>query len=122
MNGEVYQISLDQLEGLTLQPEVVYAGTISSHILAGFYQSELLCIIGFIPRSFLSDEAYIWMQTMPAAKNHKLMVARHAKRVVARALELYPKIIGHCFAEDSARWLRSLGATISGDTFEIRRA
>ena len=122
MNGEVYQISLDQLKGLTLQPEVVYAGRISSHILAGFYQSELLCIIGFIPRTFLSDEAYIWMQTMPAAKNHKLMVARHAKRVVARALEFYPKIIGHCFHEDSARWLKSLGATISGDTFEIRRA
>ena len=122
MNGEVYQISLDQLKGLTLQPEVVYAGTISSHILAGFYRSELLCIIGFIPRTFLSDEAYIWMQTMPAAKNHKLMVARHAKRVVARALEFYPKIIGHCFHEDSARWLKSLGATINGDTFEIQRA
>lgn len=70
----------------------------------------------------MSDEAYIWMQTMPAAKDHKLMVARHAKRVVARALELYPKIIGHCFYEDSARWLRSLGAKMTGDTFEIRRA
>ena len=122
MNGEVYQISLSQLEGLTLQPEVVYAGRISSHILAGFYQSELLCIIGLIPRSFISDEAYIWMQTMPAAKNHKLMVARHAKRVVARALEVYPEIIGHCFNEASAKWLRSLGATMSGDTFKIRRA
>lgn len=121
MNGQVYQISLEQLKGLTLQPEVVYAGTISSHILAGFYRSELLCIIGLIPRSFLSDEAYIWMQTMPEAENHKLMVARHAKRVVARALEFYPKIIGHCFNESSAKWLLSLGATMIGDTFEIRR-
>ena len=121
MNGEVYQISLDQLEGLTLQPEVVYAGRISSHILAGFYQSELLCIIGFIPRTFLSDEAYIWMQTMPAAKNHKLMVARHAKRVVARALEFYPRIIGHCFNRHSARWLETLGAVVDGNVFEIRR-
>ena len=84
--------------------------------------SAVLCIIGFIPRSFLSDEAYIWMQTMPAAKNHKLMVGRHAKAVVAKALAIYPKIIGHCFHPDSARWLRSLGATVSGDTFEIRRA
>ena len=43
------------------------------------------------------------MQTMPAAREHKLMVARHAKRVVARALELYPKIIGHCFAANTSR-------------------
>ena len=122
MNGEVYQISLDQLKGLTLQPEVVYAGTISSHILAGFYNQELLCIVGFIPRSFISDEAYIWMQTMPAAMDHKVMVGRHAKSVVAKALSIYPKIIGHCFSESSAKWLRSLGATLNDDIFEIRRA
>ena len=98
-------------KGLTLQPEVVYAGRISSHILAGFYQSELLCIIGFIPRTFPSDEAYIWMQTMPAAKNHKLMVARHAKRVVARALELYPRSSGIVFC-GFRTMVESLGATI----------
>ena len=51
MNGEVYQISLDQLKGLTLQPEVVYAGRISSHILAGFYQSELLWYYRLYPQN-----------------------------------------------------------------------
>lgn len=122
MNGQVYQITLNQLEGLTFASEVVYAGRISSHILAGFYGDELLCIIGFIPRHFLSDEAYIWMQTMPAANNHKLMVGRHAKAVVRRALEYYPKIIGHCFNAASARWLQTLGAELKGDIFEIRRA
>lgn len=121
MNGQIYQISLDQLKGLTFQAEVVYAGTISSHILVGYYGDELLCIVGLIPRTFLGDDAYIWMQTMPKAENHKLMLGRHAKRVVARALEFYPKIIGHCFNDASAKWLRSLGATMTGDTFEIRR-
>jgi len=122
MNGEVYQISLDQLKGLTLQPEVLYAGNISSQMLAGFYKGQLLCIIGFIPRSFLSDEAYMWMQTMPEAKNHPLMIGRHGRRVVDNMLKVYPKLIGHCFSSDSARWLKSLGAEIHGTIFEIRRA
>ena len=122
MNGEVYQISLDQLKGLTLQPEVLYAGNISSQMLAGYYNGQLLCIIGFIPRSFFSDEAYMWMQTMPEAKNHPTMIGRHAKRVIAKMLGVYPKLIGHCFSPDSARWLRSLGAEIHGTAFEIRRA
>lgn len=122
MNGEIYQIDKKDLAELTLQPEVLYAGNISSQMLAGFYKGQLLCIIGFIPWSFFSDEAYMWMQTMPEAKNHPTMIGRHAKRVIAKMLGVYPKLIGHCFSPDSARWLRSLGAEIHGTVFEIRRA
>ena len=122
MNGEIYSIDKEDLAGLTLQPEVLYAGNISSQMLAGFYKGQLLCIIGFIPRSFLSDEAYMWMQTMPEAKNHPLMIGRHGKRVVANMLTVYSKLFGHCFSPESARWLKSLGAEIHGTIFEIRRA
>ena len=122
MNGEIYRIDKEDLAGLTLQPEVLYAGNISSQMLAGFYRGQLLCIIGFIPRSFLSDEAYMWMQTMPEAKAHPTMIGRHARRVIPNMLKVYPKLIGHCFSPDSARWLKSLGAEIHGTVFEIRRA
>lgn len=103
--------------------EIRDAARLSRHILVGRIGQELLCVIGFIPVTFLSDEAYIWMHTTEAASNHKLIVGRHARQVIPRALEAYTKLIGHCLTGASRRWLETLGAEfITDNVFEIRRA
>ena len=124
MIGKVHQVTEFQL-GVLLPEQsegMREAVKLSRHILVGRAGDKLLCVIGFIPRSFASGEAYIWMHTLPAAADHKLMVGRHARDVVARALEIYTKLIGHCFTGKSRRWLETLGAEfITDDVFEIRR-
>jgi len=124
MNGQVYEISLAQFRDMakpTLEQDE--AAALSMHILVGIYNNKPLCYIGFIPLSVMSDTAYIWAMVNEDTTRHKLIFGRHAKAVVARAMEAYTKIIGHCFNETSAKWLSSLGAVFtSNTTFEIRRA
>lgn len=124
MIGEIHQVSEFQLVVLIpdMAVEMREAAKLSRHILVGRIGTEILCVVGFIPRSFISDEAYIWMHTTSAASSHKLIVGRHARAVVTRALEIYTKLIGHCLTGKSRRWLETLGAEfITDDVFEIRR-
>lgn len=123
--GEIHQVTAAQLQFLIpdIGENMIEAVRLSRQILVGRIGDEVLCVIGFIPRSFISDEAYIWLHTTPAAANHKLIFGRHAKAVVRRALGVYEKLIGHCFSGNSRRWLETLGAEfITDDVFEIRRA
>lgn len=122
MNGEVFQITADQMVEFNAPEAVEYAAGMSSHILIGVFGAEILCVIGFIPKTFLSDTAYVWLHILEAGDRHKFMVARRASQVIERALAIYPHIIGHCFTKISRRWLTSLGAIfLTEDTFEIRR-
>lgn len=122
--GEIHQVTIAQLQFLIpdMDQNMLEAVKLSRHLLVGRIEDEILCVVGFIPRSLVSGEAYIWLHTTPAADQHKLIFARHAKAVVARSMEIYEKLIGHCLSGKSRRWLETLGAEfITDDVFEIRR-
>lgn len=124
MNGRIYQITREQFQ-LMANPsfDQAEAADLSTRILVGIYANQPLVYVGLIPLTLLDDSAYMWSIVRPEAAEHKVIFGRHAKAVVARILEFHPRLIGHCFTESSARWLRSLGATFLTDTeFEIRRA
>jgi hypothetical protein len=125
MIGEIHQVTPAQLQFLLpgMDSAMLDAVKLSRQLLVGRIGDEVLCVVGFIPRSFISEEAYIWLHATPAASAHKLIFGRHARVVIRRALEVYEKLIGHCFSGNSRRWLETLGAEfITDDVFEIRRA
>ena len=81
----------------------------------------VLGFVGFLPRSTLSDIAYVWVHTTPNAIRHKTAVARLARRWIPIFHTRYPTLLGHCFEDHSRRWLRTLGATFGPDnTFTIK--
>lgn len=89
---------------------------------------EMLCCYGLVPPSFLATEAYLWMWS-PRRLRHAYAIARQSKVQIARMLERFDCLVGHCKKESltSQRWLRWLGAAFTGEdgalvTFEIRRA
>lgn len=81
----------------------------SDPLIAGLCDSGLLCILGFIPQSILSDEAYLWMCSTPLVNEHKMIFGRWALRLIEAAWERYPRLVGHC-QRDSVGWLIRLGA------------
>ncbi len=95
-------------------------GSLSNPLYVGTYEGQLVCLVGLIPPTLLSDTAYIWCHHTDLVADHKLLFGRYAKRLVAQLMQLYPRLIGHCLNEDSWRWLRSLGAKLtSPNMFEI---
>jgi len=79
---------------------------------AAFHDDDLLAVWGLIPPTLLSEVAYLWMITFPAAEEHKFIFMRRTKVQIEQMLELYPTIIGDCeaSASRSIRWLRYMGA------------
>lgn len=84
----------------------------SAESWSGYVGEKLICCWGLIPPSILSTQAYLWMHSTPAVRDHQFLLVRHSQRIIESALDRYPTIIGHCIteAEDSIRWLRWLGA------------
>lgn len=82
---------------------VVYHGTVGDTVI---------CLWGLIPPTLLSDQAYLWLYTTPAADAHQFVLVRRGQIEMKKMLELYPRIVGHCeaVAERSIRWLGWLGA------------
>jgi hypothetical protein len=78
-------------------------------LIAGLCDHGLLCILGFVPESILSDAAYLWMCSTPLVNEHKMIFGRWAKRMIAAAHDRYPRLYGHC-QKDSVGWLIRLGA------------
>lgn len=126
MNAEIYQLSFDQFaklnEGCENYHVALSAARLASERIVMMYGDEILCYVGLIPPTLLSDEAYIWMNTTEAGFAHPKILARYGKKTIETFLLKYPMIWGHCFSEKSARWLRSFGAEFTSETvFEIRR-
>jgi hypothetical protein len=129
MNGELKQISLFALERLMeyhldLKPNeyeaMMAAARISRPIYSGMFGEALVCLVGLIPPSLLSDNVYIWCYVTEEIRDHKIAFTRHARRLMAQLRQTYPVIYGHCFDETSCHWLESLGAVkTSPTTFEI---
>lgn len=73
---------------------------------------RVLCFYGLIAPTMLSDEAYLWMHTTEALKEHTFVLIRHSQRAIRKMLELFPIIVGHgqIGADRSLAWLRMIGA------------
>lgn len=139
MNGELYQVTVQQMKELISSADV---NTISDDdwkwtlefaersepLLAGMYDGELICIVGLIPHTTLSNTAYLWVHTTNAVKRHKTKFARYVRKWIRSDRIGYDYIRGHCFVDDlSARdWVGWLGAEfgeVNGPliSFTIRR-
>lgn len=131
MNGVIYIVTSADVENLisaqnqgnlTLEEKgIILRFAKCSRVYAGIYNCELLCLIGLAPETIMADDrAYMWMFTTDAGRDHRLILARHAKKFITNMKQIHTKILGHCFEPISARWLKSLGATFtSPSTFEI---
>ena len=128
MNGQIYSISLEQMDKLLRQLRLsdndhqvmMDAGKITLHLYAGIYDHILLCLLGVIPETVLSDKAYLWCYHTPEVSTHKVAFGRHAIKFIRDLRLRYSYIHGHCLNDASRRWLHSLGAQmISPSTFEI---
>ncbi len=129
MNGELVQISPGILKrlmeyhldlGEAEREVMLQAARVSRPLFAGMYIDSLLCFVGLIPPTLMSDNAYIWCYVTREVAKHRVAFARHAKRLIAELRQTYPVIYGHCFDERSCAWLESLGAVKTSDvTFEI---
>ncbi len=124
MNSEIYQIDFARF--ISLQDDydeaVFEAGKLSSEIIVGMYSGRVLCYIGIIPQTFLSESGYVWMIMTDFGEKHRFIIARRTKRALAHVQQKYSRLFGHCFAESSRRWLESLGAKFTSETeFEFRR-
>jgi len=83
--------------------DMIWLGTVDNKIL-GFW--------GLVVPTLLSQQAYLWLYSIPDLENHVFLFVRHSQRVVQNMLKLYPRIVGHCVvgADKSHRWLEWLGA------------
>lgn len=84
----------------------------STSIWAAEFGGELLGVWGLVPPTLLSDQAYLWLHTTEAAKEHEFILVRQSQIQVKKMLETYPRIVGQCLIEEtrSIRWLKWLGA------------
>lgn len=89
-----------------------FCQTMSAECWSGYVDGKLICCWGLIPPSLLSDQAYLWMHSTEAVREHRFLLVRHSQRIIEKSLERYGRIVGHCVATatDSIRWLRWLGA------------
>lgn len=103
--------SLDPKESGILE----FCQSLSVEVWTGYVEGKLICCWGLIPPTLLSNQAYLWMHSTPAVRDHQFLLVRHSQRVIEQMLEHYEKIIGDCLvgAEDSMRWLKWLGADFS---------
>jgi hypothetical protein len=131
MNGEIFTINVSQMgeiidKHLSISSAdrrtLVSSGNVSMPLLAGFFRGNLMCFVGFVPQTMLSDTAYMWLYHTISAREYPIVFGRHARRVVSRALEVYSTLIGDCRTSSAIRWLMTLGAEIEAGRFVIRRA
>lgn len=80
-------------------------------VWGGSADGELKCIWGLVPPTLLSDEAYLWLHIIESIEEYEFVFVRYSQRAVEKALQLFPRIVGHCeVGEDrSIRWIKWLG-------------
>lgn len=89
-----------------------FCQSMSAEVWSGYVDGKLICCWGLIPPTLLSNQAYLWMHSTPAVRDHQFLLVRHSQRIIEQVLDRYEKIIGDCQvgADDSIRWLKWLGA------------
>lgn len=100
--------SLDSKEAKVFE----FCQSLSSEVWIGYVNGELICCWGLIPPTILSNQAYLWMHSTPAIRDHQFLLVRHSQRIIEQVLNRYDRIVGDCRvgAKDSIRWLKWLGA------------
>jgi hypothetical protein len=85
---------------------------LSGEIWSGYIDEKLVCCWGLIPPSIFSNVAYLWMYNTEMLAEHQFVFVRRSQIEVARMLQSYPTIVGHCVVgnDKAARWLKWLGA------------
>lgn len=122
MSVEIYSLDFNQFRDRVTAPEALSAAKLSSDLIVAMYNSRPLCFLGLIPKTMISDSAYIWMITTLHGYTHSLIIARHAKEMLGQLQTKYSVLFGHCFEVKSKRWLKSLGAEfVAANVFELRR-
>ena len=88
---------------------------LTSSLWVGLVEGKLICTWGLIPPTLMSDQAYLWLYTTPALKEHQFIFVRKSQIALEGMLKEYPLITGHASAENTQaiRWLKWLGATFS---------
>jgi hypothetical protein len=108
----IYTVTLDQLTTLMPMDEnACRVAKLSTRLFVGYYNGELICAMGLIPPTLLSDNAYLWLVTTPAIDKCRLVFGLNAHRFLKRILTAYPILVGHCDIKAFA-WLKHLGAEI----------
>lgn len=89
-----------------------FCQSMSAEVWSGYVDDKLICCWGLIPPTLLSSQAYLWMHSTPAIREHQFLLVRHSQRIIEKMLDRYDRIVGDCLAgaTDSIRWLRWLGA------------
>ena len=119
MEGQQISKLISYATQLMLNPKdaevLEFCQGLSAECWSGYVDDKLICCWGLIPPSLLSTQAYLWMHSTEAIRDHRFLLVRHSQRVIEEALTHYDKIVGHCRvgAEDSMRWIRWLGAEFS---------
>lgn len=138
MNGELYQISVEEMWRLVAaapveipddgKPTMETFARLSAPLLAGMYGAELVCIVGLVPVTALSDTAYLWVQPTEAIHRHKTKFARYVRKWLRSDRIGYTTLRGHCLIEDISGqdWVKWLGAEFGAPAgpvvpFTIRR-
>lgn len=105
-----------------------FCQSMSSEMWTGYVDGNLICCWGLIPPTLLSNQAYLWMHSTPAIRDHQFLLVRHSQRIIEQVLKRYEIIVGDCQvgAKDSIRWLKWLGAEFADNhgpyrSFVIRR-
>lgn len=124
MNAQLSPLPLDVLAIMVHRwPDgqtIVECARLSDPLFIAQLGPVLLGFVGFIPKSTLSDTAYIWVHVTPAVGEHKLATARLAQRWLPIFHSRYPNLHGHCFTAPARNWLRTLGAQFwPGNIFTI---
>ena len=85
---------------LMLEPQSVdileFCQVMSAECWSGYVDGKLICCWGLIPPSLLSNQAYLWMHSTAAVREHKCVLVRHSQRIIEDALRRYESITGHC--------------------------
>lgn len=133
-DNSICRVSIEQATDLienytafnAFDPAIQQACKVSRPILVGFHKDQPACVFGFIPYTFTSDTAHLWMITTDVVNQDKLNFARMARDMIKNMLNDYPVITGYVTDDRSCRWIKLLGGelkyvTSSVHAFEFRR-
>lgn len=108
------------LDRVLMSSTMVWAGLLPD--------GRLACTWGLVPRTMMSDFAYLWLYTSALVQGHEFLFVRHSQLAVEEMLRAYPGLYGlvELGNESAMRWIRWLGAefgeaTLDGVPFVIRR-
>jgi len=115
MNAELKAIGMgrlrDLVQGWPGANALIEASRLADPLFEARMDGVLLGFVGFVPPTALSDSAYVWVHTTDEANQHRLAVARLARRWMVVFHSRYPTLFGHCSGlPSSMAWLGSLGA------------